>query len=182
VCRALQQAEEPVKEQLAAAKRAWPWVVNGPPESAKALAGVRPMIADAALSSAKLPEPSPMTETENRYLTGPGSPLAGLYRTYVGLVSRGWAQIAAMSAQIEHGTPAAARFARENVALYIESAYDGQFDLGQIQKRLMRGYEEVGGQAQLGSALTQAEVSALEMTYSEKTARLHPHVGVRLGS
>ncbi len=182
VCKALQRAEGPVKVELATAKRAWPWVANGLPENAQVLAGVRPVIAQAALSAARLTEPSPMTETENRYLTGPGSPLAGLYRTYVGLVGRGWAQIAAAIAQIEHGSPASARFARENVGLYIESVYDGQFDLAQIDKRLARGYHELGGQAAFGSALTQAEVDALESAYSEATARLHPHVGVRFGS
>lgn len=123
-----------------------------------------------------------MTETENRYLTGPGSPLAGLYRTYVGLVSRGWVQIAAMQAQIEHGTQQARRYARENVAFYIESVYDGQFDLGQIQKRLQHGYEEVGGEAALGKALSAAEVKALEVAYSEAAARLQPHPTVKLGS
>lgn len=182
VCRALRKAEGPAKAELATAKRAWPWVVNGLPKNAQTLAGVRAVIAQAALSAARLPEPSPMPETENRYLTGPGSPLAGIYRTYVGLVSRGWTQIAAMRDEIEHGTPAAARFARENVALYIESVYDGQFDLAQTDKRLMSGYRELGGQAQFGSALTQAEVDALGAAYSEATARLHPHVGVRFGS
>jgi hypothetical protein len=182
VARGLQRAEGPVRAEIAAAKRAWPWVVNGLPREPRVLSGVRDVIAQAALGAARLPQPPPMTETENRYLTGPGAPLAGMYRTSIQLMGRGWAQIAAMSAQIEHGQPAAARFARENVALYIESVYDGQFDLGQIQKRLKKGYAEVGGQAQLGGELTQVEVSKLEAIYSEKYTRLHPHVGVRLGS
>jgi len=182
VTRALRRVQSPVAVELAAAKQAWPLVVDGLPSGALALAAARAPIAAAAASAARLPEPSPMTETGNRHLTGPGSPLAGLYRTYVGLVSRGWAQIAAAIAQIEHGSPAPARFARENVGLYIESVYDGQFDLAQIDKRLARGYHELGGQAAFGSALTQAEVDALESAYSEATARLHPHVGVRFGS
>jgi hypothetical protein len=182
VCRALRKAESPVADQLSAAKRAWPWVANGLPKDARTLAGVRATIAAAALSAARLPEPPPMTETENRYLTGPGAPLAGLYRSYVGLVGKAWTQIAAMRDQLEGKASPAARFAAENVALYVESAYDGQFDLAQIQKRLKRGYKEVGGQARLGSALTQAEVSALEGFYSEASARPHPHPGVKLGS
>ncbi len=182
VCRALQRAERPVSEQLEASKRAWPSVYAGPPKSAAALAAARPAIGETALKAARLPEPAPMTETENRDLTGPGSPIAGLYRTYVGLASKGWVQIAAMQAQIEHGTAQAKRFAHENSALYIESVYDGQFDLGQIQKRLKRGYEEVGGEAGLGKALTKAEVTALEDAYSEATARLDPHPTVKLGS
>ncbi len=182
VCRALQRAERPVSEQLRASKRAWPSVYAGLPRSAAALATARPAIGETALKAARLPEPPPMTEAENRYLTGPGSPLAGLYRTYVGLASKGWVQIAAMQAQIEHGNVPAKRFARENVAFYIETVYDGQFDLGQIQKRLKRGYEEVGGETELGKTLTQAEVSALEEAYSEAAARLEPHPTVKLGS
>ena len=47
--------------------------------------------------------------------------------------------------QIEHGSPASARFARENVALYIESVYDGHFDLAQIGKKLPAAYRTLGG-------------------------------------
>lgn len=182
VAHALEQARPAVASELQASRRAWPWVVDGLPTSAGGLAGVRETIAQAALSAARLPEPKPITETESRYLTGPGAPLASIYRQYAGLVSRGWAQIAAMSAQIEHGPPTARRFARENVALYIESVYDGQFDLGQIQKRLKKGYAEVGGPQALGQQLTQAEVSALEALYSEARTRLSPRATVKLGS
>lgn len=182
VAHALRQAQPEVRAELAAGGRAWPWVVNGLPRDPRELASVRETISQAALAAARLPEPKPATETETRYLTGPGAPLASMYRQYVGLVSRGWAQIAAMSAQLEHGRPQAAQFARENVALYIESVYDGQFVAGQIQKRLKKGYEEVGGPRAMGASLTPAEVHALEAQYSERAARLHPHVGVRLGS
>ena len=75
-----------------------------------------------------------------------------------------------------------ARFARENVALYIESVYDGHFALAQIGKQLLDGYRTLGGQAPFGGTLTQAEVDALASAYSEAADRLHPHVGVRLGS
>ena len=44
--------------------------------------------------------------------------------------------------QIEHGTPPRARFARENVPLYIDSVYDAHFGLGQIGKQLRRGLQE----------------------------------------
>ncbi len=74
------------------------------------------------------------------------------------------------------------KFARENVGLYIESVYDGHFDLAQIGKRLEKGYHNLGGEAVFGSSLTSAEVTALADAYSEAATRLHPHVGVRLGS
>lgn len=182
VCRALQRAQGQVRGELAAAKRAWPSIADGLPASASALAGTRAVVALAQQSAARLPEPPPMTETENRYLTGPGSPLAGLYRSYVGLSTRGWTLIGAAIEEIAHGTPRAARFARATVGLYIESVYDGHFDLAQIDRRLTDGYRKLGGQATFGGALTQAEVRALGETYSQSSARLYPHPGVRFGS
>jgi hypothetical protein len=182
VCRALKSVQAPVAAELAAAKLAWPLVFDGLPRSAAALAGARTAVSRAAASASRLTEPPPMTETENRYLTGPGSPLAGLYRQYVGLSTRGWALIGVAIEQIEHGTPTGARFARANVGLYIESVYDGHFDLAQIDKRLTHSYRKLGGQTVFGSALTQAEVNALAAAYSEASARLRPHVGVRFGS
>ena len=76
----------------------------------------------------------------------------------------------------------AARFARENAALYIESVYDGHFSLAQIGKKLLDGYRKLGGPAAFGTALTQQEVDALAHAYSEDADRLHPHVTARLGS
>jgi hypothetical protein len=174
--------QRPIANELAAAKRAWPYVVNGLPRSAQGLASARGPIVAAAASAVEIPTPPPLTEAEFISLTGPGSSLASLFRTYQGLATRGWTQIVTAIAQVEHGTPIGARFARENVALYIESVYDGHFDLAQIDKKLRDGYRELGGQAEFGSALTQDEVDALGDEYSEATARLHPHVGVRLGS
>ena len=78
------------------------------------------------------------------------------------------------SDQIEHGSPAGARFARENVALYIESVYDGHFDLAQIGKQLSDGYRELGGPAAFGRALTQAEVDALARVYSRRPTGCTP--------
>ena len=182
VSRALRRVESPVAVELAAAKRAWPYVVNGLPSSTQALTHARAPVDAAATSAARVPTPPLLTEAQAVSLTGPGSPLSGLFRTYTGLVTRGWTLIGAAIDQIEHGTPTDARFARANVGLYIESVYDGHFDLAQIDKRLHDGYRELGGQAAFGSALTQAEVDALGAAYSEATARLHPHVGIRFGS
>ena len=90
--------------------------------------------------------------------------------------------IGAAIEQIKHGSRAGARFARANVALYIESVYDAHFSLAQIGKQLVKGYKELGGEAAFGASLTQAEIDGLAATYSEATDRLYPHVGVRLGS
>jgi hypothetical protein len=182
VSRALKQVEGPVAVEVAATKRAWPLIVDGLPAGAQALASARAPVTTAAVSAARIKTPPLLAEALAASLTGPASPLAALFRTYTGLATRGWTLIRAAIDQIEHGSPASARFARENVALYIESVYDGHFDLAQIDKKLRAGYRTLGGQPQFGSALTQSEVNALADTYSEATDRLHPHVGVRLGS
>jgi hypothetical protein len=182
VARALRIAKPSVESALAAGRSAWPLLVNGLPSDPKALARTRPPVAAAAASAAKIPIPPPLTRAQFVLLTGPGSPIAGLFRHYLGLVRPGWTQIAAAIEQIEHGAPGAARFARENVNLYIESTYDGQFDLSQIDKHLERGYSELGGPSAFGGALSQAEVRELEATYSEAAARLQPHASVKLGT
>ena len=89
---------------------------------------------------------------------------------------------ASASAQQAAVRTAAARFARKNVDLYIESVYDGHFELAQIAEKLHKDYENLGGAAAFGESLTPAEVNALAAAYSEASARLRPHVAVRLGS
>jgi hypothetical protein len=179
---ALAAVQHPVALEVAAAKRAWPLIANGLPTTAGALSGTRVPVGIAAASAARVPTPPALGETEADSLTGPGSALAGLFRDYIGLSTRGWTLTGAAIDQIEHDSPAVARFARENVGLYIESIYDGHFDLAQIGKHLTDGYRRLGGPRAFGRALTQAEVEAIADLYSEARARLHPHVGVRLGS
>jgi hypothetical protein len=182
VSRALATAERPVAVEVAAAKRAWPPIANGLPSGAEALASTRVSVAAAATSAARVPTPPALGEAQADSLTGPGAALAGLFRNYIGLSTRGWTLTGAAIDQIEHDSPAVARFARENVGLYIESIYDGHFDLAQIGKHLTDGYRRLGGPSAFGRALTQDEVEALADAYSEANVRLHPHVGVRLGS
>jgi hypothetical protein len=179
VFHALKATEGSVGREVAATKTAWPLIVNGLPGDT---AIARPAIAAAAASAAKIAMPALLQEAQAVSLTGPGAQLVGLFRSYALLAMRGWVLIGAAIEEIEHGSPAASRFARENVALYIDSVYDGHFTLAQISKKLLVGYHELGGPAVFGGALTQAEVDALASTYSEPTDRLQPHVGVRLGS
>ena len=136
----------------------------------------------AAAAAAHLPIPKLLSEANARSLTGPAAQLAGLYRSYALLSARGWKLLFASLREIESGTPAAARFARANAALYIESIYDAHFTLAQVGKKLSAGYEKLGGSAAFGAALTQAQVDALARTYSEASDRLHPHVAARLGA
>jgi hypothetical protein len=182
VSRALATVEHPVAIETTAAKRAWPLIANGLSIDTGALARTRLSVAAAATSAARVPTPPALGEAQADSLTGPGAGLAGMFRNYIGLSTRGWTLTQAATDQIEHGSPAVARFARENVGLYIESVYDGHFDLAQIGKHLSDGYRRLGGPAAFGRTLTQAEVDALADAYSEARVRLHPHVGVRLGS
>jgi hypothetical protein len=180
VSRALTEPERSVAREVVASREAWPSVANGLPGNVSALP--RTSIEAAGASAAQVPLPATLDEAQAAALTGPASGLAGLFRAYRGLTTRGWQLIDAAIGQIEHGSPASASFARANVALYIESIYDGHFDLAQIARKLPVAYRALGGAAAFGAALTQAEVDALAATYSEASDRLHPHPGVRLGS
>jgi hypothetical protein len=180
VCSALERVTAPAGAEVAAAKHAWPSVADGLPRAVTPAA--RSAIEAAAASAAAIPTPSPLTRAQAPSLTGPASEIAGLFDSYLLLASRGWQLIAATTEKIQRGSSTAARFARENVPLYIESVYDGHFSLAQIGKKLRDGYRALGGASAFGTALTPARVSALAGTYSEARDRLHPHVGVRLGS
>ncbi|MFI4977361.1 MAG: hypothetical protein ACHP93_00435 [Solirubrobacterales bacterium] len=178
--RALKDIQGPVASEVAATKRAWPLIANGLPRDAVAIA--RAPIAAAAQSAASIKLPVLLQEAQAAALTGPAAPLAGLVRSYILLATRGWRLIGAAIDQIEQGSAASARFARQNVALYIESVYDGHFTLAQIGKQLLAGYRKLGGAAAFAGVFSQAEVDALASAYSESSDRLHPHVGTRLGS
>jgi hypothetical protein len=180
VSHALLRAQASVEREVAATRAAWPLVANGLPSSLPTSA--RSQIAAAASQAAKVLVPAALAEAQATTLTGPGSQLAALFQSYAGLSRNGWRMIGAAADASEHGTPAAVRFARANVALYIESVYDGHFSLAQIGKKLTSGYGKLGGSTGFGSSLTDSEVRALARSYSEAADRLHPHVGVRLGS
>ena len=179
--RALRGVQAPVASAVAASKAAWPLIANGLPGEVSALAHSS-QLAAAASSAERLRLPALFGEAQARSLTGPASQLAGLYRSYALLSARGWKLLAAALTQIESGSPAVARFARGNAPLYIESIYDAHFTLAQIGKKLLAGYEKLGGADAFGASLTQAEANALAHSYSEASDRLHPHDAVRLGS
>jgi len=181
VARALQGMRGEVRAEVAATRAAWPLLANGLP-AGRALAGAGGPIRAAAAAAAALRVPAVFQEDEAGALTGPAATLDGLIHTFSTLSTRGWQMIEGALAQIEHGPPVAARFARANVALYIESVYDAHFSLAQLGKQLLAGYDKLGGPAAFGAALTRDEVEDLARAYSEASDRLHPHVGVRLGS
>lgn len=165
---------------MAATGVAWPSIVNGLPPGRRRI--YTEQLAQAVEAGERLTLPPLFDEKQAAALTGPASGITGLYRTFVGLAGTSWRMIGAAVFQLEHGSPQAARFARANVALYIDSVYDAHFALGQISKQLVKGYKKLGGQETFGSALTQAEVDGLAATYDEAHDRLEPHVTVKLGS
>lgn len=180
MCRALQGLEGQTRAEVAAAKGAWPAIFDGLPARRTGL--YTPQIQAAIETAERLTLPTLLGERPAAALTGPASGLAGTYRAFEGLAGRGWEMVGAAIYQIEHGPPAAARFARANVALYIDSIYDAHFGLGQIGKHLQPAYEKLGGEKVFGVALSQDEVNALVAAYSEAANRLEPHVAVKLGS
>jgi hypothetical protein len=177
--RALQSAQPSVHSEVLASKAAWPLVVNGLPAHG-ALA--RKPVHTAAAAAAGIAVPALLQEDEAGALTGPAATISGLFHGFYELSKRGWQLIDGAIGQVEHGPAAAARFARANVALYIESVYDGHFSLAQTGKQLLAAYRKLGGPVAFGHALTPDEVNDLAAAYSEASVRLHPHVGVKLGS
>jgi hypothetical protein len=180
VTHGLRQAEGSIQREAAAARIAWPLVANGLPPSTTAT--TRVALANASRAAQAILVPALMSEAQARSLTGPAAGIASLFQPFYRLTERGWTLTQAASDEIASGTPAAARFARENVALYIDSIYDGHFDAALIGKSLLVGYRQLGGGPAFGATLTQAEVNALERAYSPTAEQLHPHTTVKLGS
>ena len=176
--KALGESESSIATEVAASRKLWPQIAGASTASLSAL----PRSPRDAEALARLPVPALFGETQARSLTGPASQIAGLFRPSALLSTRGWQMLLAGSEQIQSGSAKAARFARENAPLYVESIYDGHFALAQIGKKLLAGYEKLGGPSSFGASLTQAQVDALARAYSEPSIRLYPHVRVRLGS
>jgi hypothetical protein len=176
--KALAQSAAPIAAEVTVTRAAWAPIADGSTAQLSAVSSAPGALAKVT----RLPLPALFGEVRSRSLTGPASQLAGLFRTSALLSTRGWKMLIASSQAIASGSPAAARFARENVALYIESIYDGHFALAQIGKKLLAGYEKLGGASGFGSSLTRSEIDALTHAYSEPRIRLYPHVRVRIGS
>jgi hypothetical protein len=174
----LAQAEPSVAAEALVTRAAWSPIAGGSIARLDSVSSSPSAVAKVT----QLPIPALFGEVEARSLTGPASQIAGLFRTSVLLSTRGWKMLIVSAQAIASGSPVAARFAHENIALYIESIYDGHFALAQVGKKLLAGYEKLGGASEFGSSLTQPRVDALARVYSESSFRLYPHVRVRLGS
>jgi hypothetical protein len=180
VSRALRQAAGSVQREMAAARIAWPLVTEGLP--APIPPATRLAVFTASRMAHAIVVPAPVSKTQARLLTGPAAGIAGEFAAFSRLTERGWTLTSAAAAEITSGSPAAARFARENVALYIDSIYDGHFDAALIGKSLLAGYRLLGGEKAFGGTLSHAEAGALASAYSPATERLYPHPKVKLAS
>ena len=177
----LRRAEPSAAREMAAARIAWPLVAGGLPAAGPVPPATRTALSVASAAAGAIVLPPLMGEVRARSLTGPAAGITGLYRTFYVLTERGWTLVAAAAGEIDGGSAVAAGFARKNVALYIDSVYDGHFDAALLGKSLLAGYEKLGGPSAFGDSLTQTEVDALAGAYSPATERLHPHSGVKLG-
>jgi hypothetical protein len=173
----LLRIEGPVQREVAAARVAWPGIAHGLPVGTLSTSVRRP-ISVAGLRARQIPVPPLLGEAGAEGLTGPAAEVAGLFRGFNTLTVRGWTQIEASIQTIGGGSPTAAGFARDNVNLYIDSVYDGHFDLGAIGEGVVREYRQLGGSAGFGQGLTPGEVAELGRTYSRED-RLEPHPVLR---
>jgi hypothetical protein len=180
VSHGLRQAEDSAAREMAAARIAWPLVANGLPASIPP--ATRTALSTAGAAARAIVRPPLMSKPRARSLTGPAAGIAGLFQSFSGLTERGWTLTGAAANEAATGPPAAARFARENAALYIDAVYDGHFDGSLIGKSLLAGYTSLGGAPAFGGTLSEAEVRALARAYSPAAEQLHPHPGVKLGT
>ena len=175
VARALSSMRGPVTQEVAATKAAWPLIANGLPADTSAISGA-PRAAAAAQAAAQLKVPVLFSEAQAATLTGPASQLAGLFRSYALLSSRGWKLLDAAIDQVESGSPASALRPGKRGAVHREHLrrpLHARADRQEAARRLPQARRP----AAFGAALSQAEVDALARTYSEASDRLHPHVG-----
>jgi hypothetical protein len=183
VAHGLLQAEASARREIASARIAWPLVAHGLPP--KIPPATLTALSTASRSARAIVVPPLLIKPLSRSLTGPAAGIAGLFQSFTGLSERGWTLTTASSQEISRGSPAVSRFARENVALYISSVYDGHFVGGLIGKSLLKAYTSLAGAGAtsvFGQTLTLAEVSALARFYSPASLQLHPHSGVLLGA
>lgn len=129
VSAALAAAVPRVEAEVAAAKAAWPEILDGVGQHPGAGTRARVQVADGLAGQLRLP--TLFTEEGSTELTGPASPLTGQFRSFQALDSRSWQMLDSSLEEIEHGSGPQARFARANLPLYVESIYDAHFTLGE---------------------------------------------------
>ncbi|HEX3391872.1 MAG TPA: hypothetical protein VHS55_04865 [Solirubrobacteraceae bacterium] len=178
----LREVQGAVHREVSTSRAVWPLIYNGLPTrmSTRLQSGVK------AASDVAGALPAPRFMAQQATLTGPASGIAGLYEDYDRLAERGWRLTETTVSGIASGPRSVADFVRSNSPLYIDSIYDGHFDLSLIGKKLLDGYEKIedlskeqkfAGIGGFGASLRQREVQALAAAYSIPAVRLEPHPG-----
>lgn len=169
VAHGLRSVENSVKRELVSTKAAWPAVAHGLPKTASPSLLAR--IAAAAHDAEAVPSPQFVTLLDE--LVGPAAGIARLYRSSQLLLTDGWQHVdeaVTASTNGSHNAP----FERATASLYIESIYQGAFDLSIIGESVEGNYRKLGGQKIFGRELTGVRVSSIAATYSP-SAKLKPH-------
>ena len=180
VTAALVAAAPQVQSEVAAARAAWPAILGGVRRGPGS--GTRARVRLAAERAAQVQLPTLFTESGAAQLTGPATRLAGRFRSFQTLGSRSWQLLDSYLEQIEHGSRSEARFARQNLPLYVESIYDAHFTISEIGKQLLAGYKTLGGAKTFGGSLTPSRIQQLADAYSAERIQLSPKERVKLGT
>jgi hypothetical protein len=165
VARQLLESEGTIESEVQASKGAWPFLYRG--LKAPALGTSAALVTRADRAAQKLPALPMISELHT--LTGSAFGIGVLYEAFWSLTRRGWSAIAAARSAVQI----------ESVAIYIQSVYDGHYDLSLIGKELLDGYEKLGGEA-VFKHLTLAEMEAMAHFYSPEAARLEPRPAANL--
>lgn len=169
VARGLRRVESDVKRELASTKAAWPAIAHGLPTTAGSSLLAR--VATATHDAEALPSPQFVTLLDE--LVGPAAGIARLFRSSQLLLTSGWQHVnAALSSSASRASTAG--FEQANSGLYVESIYQGAFDLSIIGESVEGNYRKLGGAKIFGAELTATRVGSIAATYSPR-AKLKPH-------
>lgn len=167
----LYEIEAPLRREIAAARAVWPQIYKGLPSSVSD--ELLRQISEANEAAAAMPKPQFLEIVPQ--LTGPGSRIARLFRSFLTLSTRGWSHVKEDAEALRSGPSAAATFARRTSGLYVESVYDSLFDLTSIGEKTLVSYERFGGGEVFGSALTPSQAQSIAKQFSPEADELTPH-------
>ncbi|MHB1539601.1 MAG: hypothetical protein ACYCUM_11795 [Solirubrobacteraceae bacterium] len=175
VAAGLRHAAPSVRRELATTKAAWPAIAQDLPSKPSASLLARSAAATRAAEAVRTPPFIPLLDE----LVGPAAGIARLFRSSQLLLRDGWQHVdAALNATARAGS--AARFERANSSLYVESIYQGAFDLSIIGESVEGNYRKLGGPKIFRRELTPVRVGVIAHTYSP-AAKLEPHAVLRSG-
>jgi hypothetical protein len=172
VSRQLLSLQAYVRREVSATRAAWPSIAKGMPAHVD-----RRLAAETSTASAiAAAMPTPQFVEVRHELLGPATRIAALFGEFELLVKRGWAHVDQTAVSLRKGEAAVARFERANAGLYIDSIYDGNFDVSLIGERVLNSYERLGAAKAFGASLTPAQVRSIVAAYSPSADLLTPHL------